>query len=221
MELHSCDECGTDFVPRREHARFCSRRCRVAWNRQRSGDPAVALSALSWSLTAMTATTGRLGEHRVWGRAGALRAIDEAVWRVTIADAALLRSYPSVYDDVLGSHAPDERRSIEQTLSGLRFVRNGVRDELDIALFVRSPAGEPDVCVAALTTWGWNPVPEPSTVGLAPVGRTWALSRYRAYQAQLAGHSIGEIFTRAAGFLETAAATAPDPVREVGARSPR
>jgi len=34
------------------------------------------------------------------------------------------------------------------------------------------------------------------------------MSRYRAYQAQLAGHTIGETFGRAAEFLKLAAANA-------------
>jgi hypothetical protein len=35
------------------------------------------------------------------------------------------------------------------------------------------------------------------------------MTRYRAYQAQLAGHTIGEIFGRAVAFLELTAANAP------------
>jgi hypothetical protein len=33
-----CEQCGTPFVPRREHARFCSAHCRAAWNREHIGD---------------------------------------------------------------------------------------------------------------------------------------------------------------------------------------
>ena len=33
------------------------------------------------------------------------------------------------------------------------------------------------------------------------------MTRYRAYQAQLAGHTIGETFGRAVAFLELAAAS--------------
>jgi hypothetical protein len=35
------------------------------------------------------------------------------------------------------------------------------------------------------------------------------MTRYQAYQAQLAGHTIGETFTRAAEFLNQAVADAP------------
>jgi len=30
----NCKECGSAFTAHREHARFCSARCRVAWNRR-------------------------------------------------------------------------------------------------------------------------------------------------------------------------------------------
>jgi hypothetical protein len=35
------------------------------------------------------------------------------------------------------------------------------------------------------------------------------MTRYQAYQAQLGGHTIGEIFVRAAEFLNRAAANTP------------
>ena len=36
----------------------------------------------------------------------------------------------------------------------------------------------------------------------------WETMRYRAYQAHLAGHTIGETFARAAAFVQLAAADA-------------
>ena len=66
-DTRNCAQCGTLFVPRREHARFCSARCRVAWNRQHvSGPP--ASGALDWSVTAMRETTGRLLRANGWDR---------------------------------------------------------------------------------------------------------------------------------------------------------
>lgn len=59
-DIRSCEHCGGVFAPRREHARFCSVRCRVAWNREKMGDPAVEPSALLWSVTAMSETAQRL-----------------------------------------------------------------------------------------------------------------------------------------------------------------
>jgi hypothetical protein len=37
------------------------------------------------------------------------------------------------------------------------------------------------------------------------------MTRHQAYQAQLAGHTIGETFTRAAAFLKLAVADTPAP----------
>jgi hypothetical protein len=33
-EVRRCDQCGTAFVPRREHDRFCCAACRRGWNHQ-------------------------------------------------------------------------------------------------------------------------------------------------------------------------------------------
>jgi hypothetical protein len=49
-----CEQCGAVFVPRREHARFCSVPCRVEWNRGHMGDPAAGATALLWSITGMS-----------------------------------------------------------------------------------------------------------------------------------------------------------------------
>jgi hypothetical protein len=51
-------------------------------------------------------------------------------------------------------------------------------------------------------------VPDPAFASLPPRGQAWELTRYRAYQAHLAGHTMGEVFGRAAAFLELAAAKA-------------
>ena len=48
-------------------------------------------------------------------------------------------------------------------------------------------------------------MPEPDLGSLPPRGQAWEMTRYRAYQAQLAGHTIGETFGRAAAFLKLAA----------------
>ena len=67
-DIRDCEQCGTAFVPRREHARFCSAACRAAWNREHMGDPAAGASALQWSLTAMSDTTERLPKVRAANR---------------------------------------------------------------------------------------------------------------------------------------------------------
>jgi uncharacterized OB-fold protein len=63
-DIRDCEQCGTSFVPRREHTRFCSARCRAAWNREQMGDPTAGASALVWSITAMNDTTDRLTRVR-------------------------------------------------------------------------------------------------------------------------------------------------------------
>jgi hypothetical protein len=98
-----CDQCGTAFVPRREHARFCSGRCRVGWNHGRLGDPVTEASALAWSVIAMDDMTRRLPLVRARDRQRALAIIGEVVWQVTIVDATLVRYYPDRYDDVLAA----------------------------------------------------------------------------------------------------------------------
>ena len=46
------------------------------------------------------------------------------------------------------------------------------------------------------------------------------MARYRAYQAQLAGHTIGEIFARAAALLKLTAANATS-VTDISAHAAR
>jgi hypothetical protein len=212
VDTRTCEQCGAVFVPRREHARFCSARCRVAWNRENARDPAADASALDWSITAMGDATARLtavtGQHRQ----RAFAAITEAVWWVTIVDATLVRHYPDTYDDTMAARPAPERRQIEGILGGLRFVRNRIGHYLDPVDFVRPEgsggpgnAGPGDGCVMA---WTWKLVPEPSVASLLPRAQAWEMMRYRAYQSWLAGHTVGETFDLCAGFLECAATQA-------------
>ena len=50
---------------------------------------------------------------------------------------------------------------------------------------------------------------EPALASLPPRGLAWEAMRYRAYQARLAGYTVGATFARAAAFLKLAAANAP------------
>ena len=78
-DIRNCEQCGALFVPRREHARFCSADCRVAWNREHTGDLKAGASALVWSITAMSDSTGRLPEVRAADRPRAFAVIGEVV----------------------------------------------------------------------------------------------------------------------------------------------
>jgi hypothetical protein len=206
-DTRSCEQCGTSFVPRREHARFCSARCRAAWNREHTGDLQAGASALQWSITAMTATAERLPRVRATDLPGAFTVIGEAVWWVTIVDATLVRHHPDAYDSVMTAQTPAQRRRVEETLAGLRFVRNRIGGEADLTEFIESGASGPAAGDGPITGWTWKPVPEPAFGSLSPRGRAWERTRYQAYQAQLAGRTIGETFGRATQFLKLAAAS--------------
>jgi hypothetical protein len=204
-DIRSCEQCGTSFVPRREHARFCSARCRAAWNREHTGDLEAGASALDWSVTAMSETIDRLPTVRVWDQPRAFAVIGEAVWCVTIVDATLVRHHPQAYDGVLAGQALAQRELTEGTLTGLRFVRNRIGGGAGLAEFIEPGPGAGEGCI---TEWVWKPVPEPALTSLSPRGRAWEMTRYRAYQAHLGGHTLGEVFGRAVGFLKRAAANA-------------
>ena len=204
-----CEQCGTAFVPRREHARFCCVPCRVRWNREHVGDPAAGAAALLWSITAMSDAAERLPRVRAWDRPRAFVLISEAVWWVTIVDATLVRHHLDAYDRVIADQTPEQRDLIEQTLAGLRFVRNRIGDEADLAEFIEPSQNGQDASTWRIIVWTWKPVPESKPAALTAAKQAWELSRYQAYQAQLAGHTIGETFGRATAFLKRAVADAP------------
>ena len=206
-ETRICEQCGTSFVPRREHARFCSPSCRAAWNHEHTGDLKAGTSALQWSITAMSDTTRRLSQATAWNQARAFAVISEAVWWVTIVDATLVRHHLDAYDAVIAGQAPAERQLVEGTLAGLRFIRNRIGDEADLADFIEPSEPAPGSANGHITGWTWKPVPEPAPGPIAARGQPWEMARYQAYQAQLADKAIEETFTRAEAFLKVAADT--------------
>jgi hypothetical protein len=201
-DTRKCEQCGTAFTPRREHVRFCSADCRVAWVRAHRGDPAAQVSALGWSVTAMSEAAGRLSSVQTWHEVRAFGAVSEAVWWVTIVDATMVRFHPDVYDEVLDGFTPDKRRLVEETLEGLRFVRNQVGGGGQ-ADFVRPAGGNGEP--GGIAGWTWAPLPEPPLSSLLPRGQAWEMSRYQAYQARLAGQTVGATFSLVAAFLQLAA----------------
>jgi len=168
-DIRDCEQCSTVFAPRREHARFCSAPCRAAWNREHAGDPAAGMSALRWSITAMSDTTGRLPKVRAANLPRAFAVIGEAVWWVTIVDATLVRHHPEAYDAEMAGQSAPRRRLIEGTLAGLRFVRNRIGDEADLADFIEPGKAGPGE--GRITGWKWRPVPEPELASLPPPGQ--------------------------------------------------
>jgi hypothetical protein len=128
--------------------------------------------------------------------------VGEAVWWVTLVDATLVRYHPRDYETALG-RKDVRRRKTEEALEGLRYVRNQLGRSADPADFVQSVTRDD-----GSTAWTWRPLPEPGLGALAPRARQWELSRFRAYQARLAGRDITRTFARCADFLAQAAALA-------------
>jgi hypothetical protein len=205
-DVRMCEQCGASFVPRREHARFCCARCRAAWNREHAGDPKAGTSALEWSVSAMSDATERLSQTAEWDTPRAFAVICEAVWWVTIVDATLVRHFPDAYDAAMADLTSSQRELIEGTLAGLRFVRNQIGGGTDPCELIDSAQARPEPAMQCLTGWTWRPVPKPVLASLPPRGKAWELQRFRAYQARLAGRTIGETITRDAAFLKLAAA---------------
>ena len=159
-------------------------------------------------MAAMRDVTGRLLRATARDRSRPFAVISEAVWWVTIVDATLVRYHPGTYDEVLAGQPGAERRSIEETLSGLRFVRNRMGQYLDPVDFIQpddSGSGPGD---GGIMAWRWRPVPEPAFASPPLRGESWELARYRAYEGRLVGQTMGQTFARTAGFLRLAAARA-------------
>jgi hypothetical protein len=217
-DVRECAQCGTPFTPGREHARFCSPRCRMAWNREHAGVAAAPAVAIDWSVTAMTEAAGRLAVAGAWDLHRVAAAVGENVWWVTLVDATLVRYHPRDYERALASKDV-RRRKTEGTLAGLRYVRNQLGKSVDPAEFVRPAAASGDSVASdnsvdgdgdgdgddGASGWTWRPLPEPMLGGLAPRGRQWELSRYHAYQERLAERDIARTFVRCTEFLAQAA----------------
>jgi hypothetical protein len=170
------------------------------------GDPAVEASALAWSLTAMSEAAERLPGVQAWDRPRAFAAIGEAVWWITMVDATLVRHHPGVYDTVMAAQAPAKRQPIGETLAGLRFVRNCMSREACLAEVIDT--GGVSAGNRRITSWTWKGALEPALASLPPTRQAGEMARYRAYQAHLAGHAIGETFELAVTFLALTGANA-------------
>jgi hypothetical protein len=116
-----------------------------------------------------------------------------------MVDAMLVHHYPQAYDAATAGTGCCRARGGRGTLAGLRFVRNRIGGQADLAGFIKPGAAGPDPARGHITGWAWKTVPEPALGSLGPRGRAWEATRYRAYQVHLAGHTIAETFGRAAG----------------------
>jgi len=152
----------------------------------------------------MTDATDRLPRVTALDRRRAFAVISEAVWWVTIVDANLVRYHPDLYDTELARRSGADRLGVEETLSGLRFVRNQIGHDIDRAYFIRAASGTPGAPHAR--DWTWTSVPEPTGESMSPRGLAWEMTRYRAYQSRLAGRPVTATFRCAASFLKIVAA---------------
>src|SRR5260370_16713115 len=111
--------------------------------------------------------------------------IPEVVWWVTLVDATMIRYPPETYSEVLASQDSSERKIIEGTFAGLRFVRNRMGYEADHDDFIhpRPKGSGPDA--TRIVAWTWRPVPEPDISSLLPRAHQSQMTRYRAYPPPL------------------------------------
>lgn len=203
MVTRGCAQCGQAFRPRREHARFCSPGCRVAWNRDHLTDAVAEERALEWSLAGMHDVIERLAVHQPTDAAAAFDAISEAVWWATIIDARLIRQYMDIYDAILAAYPSAQSSVIEGTLTGLRFVRNQLGEDWPQTAFIEPPAPARDI-VTMNAAWRWAHLPKPALETMPAHVQPWETTRYQAYELWLAGNTVGRVFQRAADFLNLA-----------------
>jgi hypothetical protein len=178
----------------------------MAWNREHLGDPAAAVNALDWSVAAMGEATCRLTQDMAMDLPHIVAAVSDAVWWVTIVDATLVRYRSASYDRVLAGRPAAQRTLIDETLAGLRYVRNHIDRHLDAEEFVRAAPGS--ASDDGTPAWIWNTLPEPACDLLSPRAQDWEIARYRAYETRLAGQAITATFALAAPFLAEAATPA-------------
>lgn len=202
VDARNCEQCGTAFEPLREHERFCSASCRIAWNAEwDAGGRRNSEVALAWSVAGMTDAARRLAGAGPMDVPHGAVLVSEAVWWVTIVDATMIRYHREAYDCALAVLDGAGRGTAEGTFAGLRFVRNQMGYRIDLAHFTEprpGPGGTGDIPVAA---WTCKSVPTPARGQIPPRSQAWVASRHRAYQAQLAGRPVDEIIARAAAFL--------------------
>jgi hypothetical protein len=155
---------------------------------------------LAWSLTAMSEALRRLAAASAADIPQAVAAATEAVWWVTLADAAMTRCHPRAYGTALAALDPAARRAVEGSFAGLRFIRGQLGHHADPGDFIQPPPGG----TAPPSAWTWAPLSPPAPHR----GTAREASPYREYRAYLAGRPLGQTLARAAGFLSQAHTTA-------------
>jgi hypothetical protein len=157
--------------------------------------------APAWSLTAMSEALRRLAAASAADIPQAVAAATEAVWWVTLADAAMTRCHPRAYGTTLAALDPAARRAVEGSFAGLRFIRGQLGHHADPGDFIQPP---PCGGTAPPSAWTWATLPPPPPHR----GTAREASPYREYRAYLAGRPLGQTLARTAGFLSQAHAAA-------------
>ena len=169
-DSRKCEQCGVAFAPRREHARFCSARCRVAWNRLNARESPAEGGALDWTITAMRETVDRLLRARGWDRPHAFAVISEAVWWVTMVDATLVRSTRTPTTEswrvtTRRSAAPSRARSGACGSCGTRWATTWIKP-------ISSSPDEAAQAQARSRPGRGAPCPSPGSTRSRPAGRS-------------------------------------------------
>ena len=99
--------------------------------------------ALAWSVAAMSEALRRIGDASGADVPQAVAAAIEAVWWVTVVDAAITRHCPAAYRGALTALDPAARRAVERSVAGLRFIRGQLGYSADPGDFIQPTPGAP------------------------------------------------------------------------------
>jgi hypothetical protein len=135
---------GTVPVSRRDHG---------AAGRDSLGVGDAGDGALDWPVTAMTGALRRLDAASAADVPQAVAAAIEAMWWVTVVDATMTRRYPAAYGRALAALDPAERRALERSFTGLRFIRSQLGYFADPGDFVQPAPG------IRAVAWTWRSYP--------------------------------------------------------------
>jgi hypothetical protein len=161
---------------------------------------------LAWPVAAMSGALRRFTAAGAGDIPQAVAAAAEAVWWITVVNAAVNRHHPAAYSQALAALDPAPRRAVERSLAGLRFIRSQLSTCADPADFIQPP---PSPGARPATAWTWNEVSPPHPQR----GKARDVSPYREYRAQLAGRPVAAALGQASGFLAQVHATATRPGR--------
>ena len=153
----------------REHAQPGT----VPWPRDDRGTPRsrgqdsaggprqAADGTLAWSLTATSEALRRLAAASAADVPQAVAAATEAVWWVTLADAAMTRCHPGAYGTALAALDPAARRAVEGSFAGLRFIRGQLGYHADPGDFIQ-PQAAPGSGSTPPSAWAWASLTPPA-----------------------------------------------------------